>query len=153
MPYGRRLFEVMKLLSWLGCCRRRRPGRFGGGGEGGDGVGGKDKEVSCLPSWNLFIDLATLEAATDNFSDANLLGRGGFGPVYKGVMANGQEIAVKQLALDSRQGVREFTNEVRLLLKVQHRNLVTLLGCCAAPGEKMLVYPFLPNRSLDHFLF
>ncbi|KAI0502533.1 hypothetical protein KFK09_017486 [Dendrobium nobile] len=162
MPDGRRLFEVitaevMRLLSWLSCCWQRRPwrgrGGDGGGGGGGDGVGGKDKDATSQPSWNLFIDLATLEAATDNFSDDNLLGRGGFGPVYKGVMANGQEIAVKQLALDSRQGLREFTNEVRLLLKVQHRNLVSLLGCCAAAGQKMLVYPFLPNRSLDHFLF
>lgn len=164
MPDGRRLFEVivvegMKILKWLSCCRQRRPWRGGDGGGGGGGgggedrVGGKHKEVSSLPSWNLIIELATLEAATDNFSDDNLLGRGGFGPVYKGVMANEQEIAVKQLALDSRQGVREFTNEVRLLLKVQHRNVVSLLGCCAAGGQKMLVYPFLPNRSLDHFLF
>lgn len=159
MPDCRRLFElifaeVMKRLSWLSCCWWRRSWRGGGGvGGGGEGVGGKDKEVGSLPSWSLLIDLATLEAATGNFSDVNLLGRGGFGPVYKGLMANGQEIAVKQLALDSRQGVREFTNEVRLLLKVQHRNVVSLLGCCAAAGQKMLVYPFLPNRSLDHFLF
>ncbi|XP_065037842.1 cysteine-rich receptor-like protein kinase 44 [Musa acuminata AAA Group] len=122
-------------------------------GKGKGGVGGGDEEQQQSSPWNLFIDLKVLEAATDNFSEANLLGQGGFGPVYKGVMKNGPEIAVKKLSLHSRQGVREFTNEVSLLLKVQHRNLVSLLGCCVASDQKMLVYPYFPNRSLDHFLF
>ncbi|CAL9779481.1 unnamed protein product [Musa acuminata subsp. burmannicoides] len=128
-----------------GCWRRSGKGKGGGGGG--------DEEQQQSSPWNLFIDLKVLEAATDNFSEANLLGQGGFGPVYKGVMKNGPEIAVKKLSLHSRQGVREFTNEVRLLLKVQHRNLVSLLGCCVASDQKMLVYPYFPNRSLDHFLF
>ncbi|CAL9073431.1 unnamed protein product [Musa textilis] len=128
-----------------GCWKRRGKGK----GESGGG----DEEQQQSSPWNLFIDHKVLEAATDNFSDANLLGQGGFGPVYKGVMKNGLEIAVKKLSLHSRQGVQEFTNEVRLLLKVQHRNLVSLLGCCVASDQKMLVYPYFPNRSLDHFLF
>ncbi|XP_066317292.1 cysteine-rich receptor-like protein kinase 44 isoform X3 [Miscanthus floridulus] len=70
-----------------------------------------------------------------------------------GVMESGQQIAVKKLSMGSRQGVREFLNEVRLLLKVQHRNLVSLLGCCASSGHFLLVYPYFPNGSLDHILF
>ncbi|CAI0380840.1 unnamed protein product [Linum tenue] len=102
---------------------------------------------------DLFFGLRTLQVATNLFSDLNQLGHGGFGPVYKGLIPNGQEIAVKKLSSTSRQGVREFTNEVKLLLRIQHRNLVTLLGCCVEGPEKMLVYEYLPNKSLDYFLF
>ncbi|KAJ9187278.1 hypothetical protein P3X46_002752 [Hevea brasiliensis] len=102
---------------------------------------------------DLFFDLRTLQIATNFFSDLNQLGHGGFGPVYRGLIPNGQEVAVKKLSLNSRQGLREFTNEVKLLLKLQHKNLVTLLGCCVEGTEKMLVYEYLPNKSLDYFLF
>ncbi|KAK7314568.1 hypothetical protein VNO77_33094 [Canavalia gladiata] len=104
-------------------------------------------------SLDLIFDLHTLQLATNFFSHLNQLGHGGFGPVFKGLMPNGQEVAVKKLSLESRQGIKEFTNEVRLLLKIQHKNLVILLGCCAEGPEKMLVYEYLPNKSLDHFLF
>ncbi|KAI3735825.1 hypothetical protein L6452_15345 [Arctium lappa] len=104
-------------------------------------------------SSDLFLDLPTLQAATNFFSESNQLGHGGFGPVYKGLLPNGQEVAIKKLSLSSRQGVREFTNEVKLLLKIQHRNLVMLLGCCVDGPEKMLVYEYLPNKSLDYILF
>ncbi|XP_015966663.1 cysteine-rich receptor-like protein kinase 44 [Arachis duranensis] len=104
-------------------------------------------------TFDLFFGLHTLQLATNFFSELNQLGHGGFGPVYKGLMPNGQVVAVKKLSLESRQGVKEFTNEVKLLLKIQHKNLVTLLGCCIEGPEKMLVYEYLPNKSLDHFLF
>ncbi|KAF7095081.1 hypothetical protein CFC21_097321 [Triticum aestivum] len=99
------------------------------------------------------MDLASIHAATDNFSKANKLGEGGFGPVYRGVLTGGSEIAVKRLSARSRQGAAEFRNEVELIAKLQHRNLVRLLGWCAERDEKLLVYEYLPNRSLDAFLF
>ncbi|XP_073296731.1 cysteine-rich receptor-like protein kinase 44 [Primulina huaijiensis] len=102
---------------------------------------------------SLIFKLEELQIATNLFSGLNQLGHGGFGPVYKGLLKNGQEIAVKKLSLNSKQGVTQFINEVKLLLRVQHRNLVMLLGCCAEGPEKMLVYEYLPNLSLDHFLF
>lgn len=98
-------------------------------------------------------DLTTIVVATDNFSSSNKLGQGGFGTVYKGQLHNGQEIAVKRLAKNSGQGVKEFKNEVTLIAKLQHRNLVRLLGCCIQQDEKMLIYEYLPNKSLDSFIF
>ncbi|KAL0341134.1 UNVERIFIED_CONTAM: G-type lectin S-receptor-like serine/threonine-protein kinase [Sesamum radiatum] len=95
----------------------------------------------------------TLADATDKFSDANKLGKGGFGHVYKGELANGRKIAVKRLSKASGQGMDEFMNEVVLISKLQHRNLVRLLGCCVENNEKMLIYEYMPNKSLDFFLF
>ncbi|KAI6683411.1 hypothetical protein NL676_029324 [Syzygium grande] len=115
--------------------------------------GAGEEEVEDESSPGLFFDLRTLQVATGFFSELNQLGHGGFGPVFKGLMPNGQEIAVKKLSLTSRQGMREFTNEVKLLLKIQHRNLVMLMGCCVEGPEKMLVYEYLSNKSLDCFLF
>ncbi|KAK6133318.1 hypothetical protein DH2020_032981 [Rehmannia glutinosa] len=95
----------------------------------------------------------TLAGATNQFHDDNMLGRGGFGHVYKGKLENGEEIAVKRLSAASGQGMEEFTNEVIVISKVQHRNLVKLLGCCVEKEEKMLVYEYMPNKSLDVCLF
>ncbi|KAI8534434.1 hypothetical protein RHMOL_Rhmol10G0089300 [Rhododendron molle] len=102
---------------------------------------------------SLLYDLEVLVAATDNFSPANRIGGGGFGSVYRGKILGGEEIAVKKLKAGSTQGIEEFSNEVRLLLKMQHRNLVRLLGCFIQGEEMMLVYEYLPNKSLDYFLF
>ncbi|XAR55419.1 Non-specific serine/threonine protein kinase [Bertholletia excelsa] len=98
-------------------------------------------------------DLATIVNSTNNFSDKNKLGEGGFGPVYKGTLEGGQEIAVKRLSESSRQGLDEFKNEVQLIAQLQHRNLVKILGCCIQGEEKMLIYEYLPNKSLDYFIF
>ncbi|XP_066311903.1 cysteine-rich receptor-like protein kinase 10 [Miscanthus floridulus] len=98
-------------------------------------------------------DLSELLEATENFAEENRLGQGGFGPVYKGQLSDGQEIAVKRLASHSGQGFTEFRNEVELIAKLQHTNLVRLLGCCIQGEEKILVYEYLPNKSLDFFIF
>ncbi|KAF8085880.1 hypothetical protein N665_0643s0009 [Sinapis alba] len=95
----------------------------------------------------------TIEAATSNFSEANKVGAGGFGEVYKGILMNGTEVAVKRLSKTAGQGVREFKNEVVVVAKLQHINLVRLLGFSIQREEKLLVYEFVPNKSLDYFLF
>ncbi|CAD5316550.1 unnamed protein product [Arabidopsis thaliana] len=91
--------------------------------------------------------------ATDDFSDENKLGEGGFGPVYKGKLLNGEEVAIKRLSLASGQGLVEFKNEAMLIAKLQHTNLVQVLGCCIEKDEKMLIYEYMQNKSLDYFLF
>ncbi|XVF27760.1 hypothetical protein REPUB_Repub14bG0136500 [Reevesia pubescens] len=99
------------------------------------------------------LDFGKLATATNNFHPTNKLGKGGFGVVYKGTLQDGKEIAVKRLSRDSGQGLEEFMNEVIVISKLQHRNLVRLLGCCVEGEEKMLVYEYMPNKSLDAFLF
>ncbi|KAL1817373.1 hypothetical protein ACET3Z_019947 [Daucus carota] len=109
-------------------------------------IEGEDFEVPLF-------DFTEIANATNNFSDHNKLGEGGFGPVYKGLLTNGQEVAVKRLAKDSRQGIDEFMNEVSCIAKLQHRNLVALLGCCIDKGERMLIYEYLPNKCLNSCIF
>ncbi|XP_028075483.1 G-type lectin S-receptor-like serine/threonine-protein kinase At4g27290 [Camellia sinensis] len=98
-------------------------------------------------------DLTVIADSTNNFSINNKLGEGGFGPVYKGTLEGGQEIAVKRLSKNSSQGLDEFKNEVICIAKLQHRNLVKLLGCCIQGEETMLIYEYMPNKSLDYFIF
>ncbi|XLU26881.1 G-type lectin S-receptor-like serine/threonine-protein kinase At4g27290 isoform X2 [Arachis ipaensis] len=98
-------------------------------------------------------DMATLISATNNFSTNKILGKGGYGTVYQGTLKDGREIAVKRLSENSRQGLQEFKSEVMNVVKLQHRNLVKLLGCCIQAEERMLIYEFMPNKSLDYFIF
>ncbi|KAL0856879.1 hypothetical protein Bca101_062033 [Brassica carinata] len=100
-----------------------------------------------------FFQMHIIRTATNNFSSSNKLGQGGFGPVYKGKLPDGKEIAVKRLASSSGQGTEEFMNEITLISKLQHRNLVRLLGYCIEREEKLLIYEFMVNKSLDIFLF
>ncbi|CAN8240867.1 unnamed protein product [Cochlearia groenlandica] len=100
-----------------------------------------------------FFGMHTIRTATDNFSSSNKLGQGGFGPVYKGKLLDGNEIAVKRLSSSSDQGTGEFLNEITLISKLQHRNLVRLLGYCIEGEEKLLIYEFMVNKSLDIFIF
>nr|WAU86896.1 birch protein [Betula platyphylla] len=109
-------------------------------------IRGKDVELPVF-------SYGSVSAATNNFSTANKLGEGGFGPVYKGKSLKGQEIAVKMLSKQSGQGLEEFRNETTLIAKLQHRNLVKLLGCCMERDEKMLIYEYMPNKSLDSYIF
>ncbi|XP_038895380.1 G-type lectin S-receptor-like serine/threonine-protein kinase At1g11410 isoform X2 [Benincasa hispida] len=119
----------------------------------GESLNSKEFDESRTSSDLPIFDLLTIAKATDNFSFTNKLGEGGFGAVYKGKLTNGEEIAVKRLAKNSGQGVGEFKNEVTLIAKLQHRNLVRILGYCVKNEEKMLVYEYLPNKSLDSFIF
>nr|XP_009777836.1 PREDICTED: G-type lectin S-receptor-like serine/threonine-protein kinase At4g27290 isoform X1 [Nicotiana sylvestris] len=97
--------------------------------------------------------LSTITRATNNFSLNNKIGEGGFGLVYKGVLEEGQEIAVKRLSRTSMQGFDEFKNEVIYISKLQHRNLVRLLGCCIQGEEKILIYEYMSNKSLNSYIF
>ncbi|XP_016458628.2 G-type lectin S-receptor-like serine/threonine-protein kinase At4g03230 isoform X2 [Nicotiana tabacum] len=109
----------------------------------------ENNEVIDVP----YFHLETILAATDNFSDANKVGEGGFGPVYKGMFPGEKEIAVKRLSTHSGQGIDELKNEVTLIAKLQHRNLVRLLGYCINTTEQILLYEYMPNKSLDTFIF
>uniref|UniRef100_A0A0E0ECN7 Uncharacterized protein n=1 Tax=Oryza meridionalis TaxID=40149 RepID=A0A0E0ECN7_9ORYZ len=111
----------------------------------------RPNEVQCFGS--LVLDLQTLRTATDNFSEHKRLGEGGFGVVYKGDLPEGQEIAVKRLAQTSRQGIEELKTKLLLVAKLNHNNLVRLIGVCLEENEKILAYEYMPNRSLDTILF
>ncbi|PSS10252.1 LRR receptor-like serine/threonine-protein kinase [Actinidia chinensis var. chinensis] len=93
-----------------------------------------------------------LRAATENFHPSNKIGRGGFGTVYKGILKDGTQVAVKTLSAQSKQGVREFLTEIDTISNVTHPNLVELIGCCSEGSNRVLVYEYLENNSLDHVL-
>ncbi|XP_061368816.1 G-type lectin S-receptor-like serine/threonine-protein kinase At1g11300 [Gastrolobium bilobum] len=118
-------------------------------------TGGLSEELKRVKNFQDLpvFDFRYISTATDNFNSSNKLGQGGFGSVYKGELQDGQEVAVKRLSRASGQGLEEFMNEVIVISKLQHRNLVRLLGCCIEGEEKMLIYEYMPNKSLDFYLF
>ncbi|KAK1679910.1 hypothetical protein QYE76_040758 [Lolium multiflorum] len=126
------------------CWRRRRP-------EADTFLPSTSEDIQHIDS--LLLDLATLRVATDDFDERKMLGKGGFGMVYKGVLPDSQEIAVKRLGQTSRQGIGELKSELVLVAKLHHRNLVRLVGVCLEEDEKILVYEYMPNRSLDTIIF
>ncbi|XP_026425739.1 G-type lectin S-receptor-like serine/threonine-protein kinase At1g11410 isoform X2 [Papaver somniferum] len=157
---------IMGVFGYMYLCKRNKANERGRL-KGLQGVWKTNTTDNETPNRNMFNDgksegeshelqmfsLASLTVATNDYCMENKLGEGGFGPVYKGKLENGQQIAVKRLSKSSGQGIEEFKNEVVLISKLQHRNLVKLLGCCVEGEENMLIYEFMPNKSLDAFLF
>ncbi|XP_044480619.1 probable LRR receptor-like serine/threonine-protein kinase At1g53430 [Mangifera indica] len=115
--------------------------------------GPEDKELRGLDLQTGIFTLRQIKSATNNFDPANKIGEGGFGPVYKGTLADGAVIAVKQLSSKSKQGNREFVNEIGMISALQHPNLVKLYGCCIEGKELLLIYEYMENNSLARALF
>ncbi|KAE8815450.1 putative LRR receptor-like serine/threonine-protein kinase [Hordeum vulgare] len=107
--------------------------------------------ISAKKNIRLF-SYAQLRSATHNFNHNNKVGRGGFGTVYKGTLQNKQDITVKVLSAESTQGIREFLTEIDVISNVKHPNLVELIGCCVEADNRILVYEYLENSSLDRAL-
>ncbi|AEE28156.1 Leucine-rich repeat transmembrane protein kinase [Arabidopsis thaliana] len=112
-----------------------------------------DKELRGLDLQTGTFTLRQIKAATDNFDVTRKIGEGGFGSVYKGELSEGKLIAVKQLSAKSRQGNREFVNEIGMISALQHPNLVKLYGCCVEGNQLILVYEYLENNCLSRALF
>ncbi|KAK4484658.1 hypothetical protein RD792_007247 [Penstemon davidsonii] len=113
----------------------------------------EDKDLRALDLQTGYFTLRQIKAATNNFDKANKIGEGGFGPVYKGVLPDGTIIAVKQLSSRSKQGNREFVNEIGMVSALQHPNLVKLFGCCIEGNQLLLIYEYMENNSLARALF
>ncbi|KAF5778173.1 putative protein kinase RLK-Pelle-DLSV family [Helianthus annuus] len=112
------------------------------------------KMAKMLNDSSLNFKYSTVEKATGKWDESNKLGQGGFGTVYKvGVLSDGREIAVKRLFFNNKFRAADFYNEVNMISSVQHKNLVRLLGCSCSGPESILIYEYLPNMSLDHFIF
>ncbi|XP_062087297.1 probable LRR receptor-like serine/threonine-protein kinase At1g53430 [Humulus lupulus] len=119
-------------------------------------LGGKDLEDPELRALELqtgYFSLRHIKSATGNFDPANKIGEGGFGPVYKGTLSDSRVVAVKQLSAKSKQGNREFVNEIGMISALQHPNLVRLYGCCIEGNQLLLIYEYMENNSLARALF
>uniref|UniRef100_A0A9I9DZK6 non-specific serine/threonine protein kinase n=1 Tax=Cucumis melo TaxID=3656 RepID=A0A9I9DZK6_CUCME len=126
------------ILWWSICLRRERT---------------LEQELRGLDLHTCSFTLRQIKVATNNFDATNKIGEGGFGPVYKGVLADGTTIAVKQLSSKSKQGNREFVNEIGMISALQHPHLVKLYGCCIDGNQLLLVYEYMENNSLAHALY
>lgn len=116
--------------------------------------GGASEAASAVPGIAMMggaFGYDELAAAADGFSESNLLGQGGFGQVYKGTV-RGQEVAIKKLRSGSGQGEREFQAEVEIISRVHHKNLVSLVGYCIYGEQRLLVYEYVPNKTLEFHL-
>ncbi|KAL2473712.1 putative leucine-rich repeat receptor-like serine/threonine-protein kinase [Forsythia ovata] len=119
-------------------------------------IGGRisrEQELRGLDLRTGFFTFRQIKAATNNFDAVNKIGEGGFGSVYKGILLDGSVIAVKQLSSKSKQGNREFVNEIGMISGLQHPNLVKLYGCCIEGNQLLLVYEYMENNSLARALF
>ncbi|KAI3744152.1 hypothetical protein L1987_57228 [Smallanthus sonchifolius] len=112
-----------------------------------------DKELRGLDLQTGIFTLRQIKAATKNFDPSNKLGEGGFGAVYKGQLLDGTIIAVKQLSSKSKQGTREFVNEIGMISALQHPNLVRLYGCCVEGNQLSLIYEYMENNCVSRALF
>ncbi|KAF9587455.1 hypothetical protein IFM89_002636 [Coptis chinensis] len=115
--------------------------------------GNEEEELLGIENRPNTFSYAELRTATGDFNLTNKLGEGGFGPVYKGMLSDGREVAVKKLLVTSHQGKSQFVAEISTISAVQHRNLVKLYGCCIEGANRLLVYEYLKNKSLDQALF
>ncbi|GAB2284396.1 hypothetical protein Dimus_018850 [Dionaea muscipula] len=135
---ARGLLNVCHLLFWSWLCSKKC---------------GAKRVFHQIPKLSSLVYFGAEHVATNGFSEINKLGEGGFGSVYKGTLVNGEVVGVKRLGRGSSKGELEFKNEVLSMTRVQHKNLVKLVGFCFEGRERILVYEFVPNASLDKFLF
>ncbi|XP_022717350.1 probable leucine-rich repeat receptor-like serine/threonine-protein kinase At3g14840 isoform X2 [Durio zibethinus] len=132
------IFLIGGILWWKGCLRQKST---------------LEQDLKGLDLQTGSFSLRQIKAATNNFDVANKIGEGGFGPVYKGILADGTAIAVKQLSAKSKQGNREFVNEIGMISALQHAHLVKLFGCCIEGNQLLLIYEYMENNSLARALF
>ncbi|XP_045808024.1 receptor protein kinase TMK1-like [Trifolium pratense] len=130
-------------------------GSAGAGIAGGTSGFSPPSSVQNVEAGNMVISIQVLREVTNNFSDENILGKGGFGTVYKGELDDGTKIAVKRMQSEmvGGQGLDEFKSEIAVLTKVRHRHLVALHGYCLEDNEKLLVYEYMPQGTLSQHLF